>query len=212
MATGTDALVWGAGGHGKVAADLARALGFNVRGFADADEARFGTVADPTGVRVIAREREIERWLESHPRGVLILGVGDNQTRLSGSEGFPDDRMPFLVHDSATRGTGVQIGSGSVAFAGAVLNSGARIGVAAIINTGAIVEHDAILGDGAHLSPGAVLAGGAFVGRLAWIGANATILPGVHIGNGAAVGAGAVVVEDVPEGVTVVGNPARILR
>jgi UDP-2-acetamido-3-amino-2,3-dideoxy-glucuronate N-acetyltransferase len=44
------------------------------------------------------------------------------------------------------------------------------------------------------------------------IGANATILPGITIGAGATVGAGAVVTKDVPDGVTVIGNPARIFR
>jgi acetyltransferase-like isoleucine patch superfamily enzyme len=43
------------------------------------------------------------------------------------------------------------------------------------------------------------------------IGANATILPGLVIGEGAMVGAGAVVTKNVPPGVTVIGNPARIL-
>lgn len=42
------------------------------------------------------------------------------------------------------------------------------------------------------------------------IGANATILPGVTIGEGALVGAGAVVTKDVPAGMVVVGNPARV--
>lgn len=49
------------------------------------------------------------------------------------------------------------------------------------------------------------------VKRGASIGSNATILPGVTIGEGAMVGAGSVVTKDVPAGVTVVGNPARIL-
>lgn len=43
------------------------------------------------------------------------------------------------------------------------------------------------------------------------IGANATILPGIRLGKGCFVGAGSVVTKDVPPGVTVVGNPARIL-
>jgi acetyltransferase-like isoleucine patch superfamily enzyme len=43
------------------------------------------------------------------------------------------------------------------------------------------------------------------------IGANATILPGLTIGEGAMVGAGSVVTKNVPPGVTVVGNPARIV-
>lgn len=44
------------------------------------------------------------------------------------------------------------------------------------------------------------------------IGAAAVILPGVTIGRNAMVGAGAVVTESIPAGVTVVGNPARIIR
>ena len=49
------------------------------------------------------------------------------------------------------------------------------------------------------------------VKRRAAVGTGAIVLPGVVIGAGAMVGAGAVVTEDVPDGVTVVGNPARIL-
>ena len=44
------------------------------------------------------------------------------------------------------------------------------------------------------------------------IGANATILPGIRLGKGCVVGAGAVVTKNVPAGVTVVGNPARVLK
>ena len=51
-----------------------------------------------------------------------------------------------------------------------------------------------------------------FIGDDAWIGANACILRGVNIGKGAIVGAGAIVARDVPDGCTVVGNPARIIR
>ena len=38
------------------------------------------------------------------------------------------------------------------------------------------------------------------------------IRQGLTIGAGAVVGMGAVVTKDVPDGVTVVGNPARILE
>lgn len=47
------------------------------------------------------------------------------------------------------------------------------------------------------------------VRRRAAVGTGAVILPGVTIGAGATVGAGAVVTNDVADGETVVGNPAR---
>jgi acetyltransferase-like isoleucine patch superfamily enzyme len=53
---------------------------------------------------------------------------------------------------------------------------------------------------------------GTVIKKGASIGANATILPGVTIGENAMVGAGAVVTKDVPAGVVVLGNPAKIVR
>ncbi|HEY2159528.1 MAG TPA: acyltransferase [Isosphaeraceae bacterium] len=50
------------------------------------------------------------------------------------------------------------------------------------------------------------------VGDGANIGSGALILGGVTIGRGATVGAGAVVTRDVPDGSTVAGVPARVLR
>ena len=50
------------------------------------------------------------------------------------------------------------------------------------------------------------------VRRGASIGSNCTILCGVTVGEGAIVGAGSVVTKDVPPGVIVAGNPARVLR
>jgi UDP-2-acetamido-3-amino-2,3-dideoxy-glucuronate N-acetyltransferase len=47
--------------------------------------------------------------------------------------------------------------------------------------------------------------------RGASIGSNATILCGVTVGEKSIVGAGSVVVRDVPEGVIVAGNPAKII-
>jgi maltose O-acetyltransferase len=47
------------------------------------------------------------------------------------------------------------------------------------------------------------------IGQNVWIGGGAIILPGLTIGDDAVVGAGAVVTRDVPQGATVLGNPAR---
>jgi maltose O-acetyltransferase len=47
------------------------------------------------------------------------------------------------------------------------------------------------------------------VGDRVRIGSNSTILP-VNIGNNVIIGAGSVVTKDIPDNVTVYGNPARI--
>jgi maltose O-acetyltransferase len=45
-----------------------------------------------------------------------------------------------------------------------------------------------------------------------WIGGGAVICPGVNIEEKSIIGAGAVVTRDVPSGVVVAGNPARVIK
>lgn len=49
------------------------------------------------------------------------------------------------------------------------------------------------------------------IGDNVWIAANAIVIGGIIVGDNSVIGGGAVVVHDVPENVTVVGNPARIV-
>lgn len=108
----------------------------------------------------------------------------------------------------------------------AVLESGNRIGHGVRIHSGCFLEMVTVEED-VFVGPNVVFTddphpmncprykdckGGAVVRRLARIGANATILPGVEVGEGALVGAGSVVVDDVPPGMVVVGNPARVVK
>ena len=53
---------------------------------------------------------------------------------------------------------------------------------------------------------------GPTIRRSARVGGGAILCPGIEIGEEAFVGAGAVVTKDVPAGMLVVGNPARVLR
>jgi len=71
------------------------------------------------------------------------------------------------------------------------------------------VEHDSFLEAHVHIAPGAILGGEVHIGQGAHIGMSATVRQGIAVGEGAVIGAGAVVVNDVADGVTVVGNPAR---
>jgi len=50
------------------------------------------------------------------------------------------------------------------------------------------------------------------IGNDVWIGGGAIICPGVTIGDRAVIGAGSVVTKDVPEGMVVAGNPAKVIK
>lgn len=209
----TDVVIWGAGGHATVVADLIAACpDFRLAGLLV--DAAWRPTAEPALAALILGGRE--QWAGLLARGVrhAIVAVGDNDARLTLSSelaaaGFA---FPTLVSPAATVSGSASFGAGTVVFPRAVINAGARVGRQCIINTGAIVEHGAELGDGVHVSPGAVLAGKVTVGARTWIGAGATIIEKLTIGPGSLVGAGAVVVDNLPGGVVAFGVPARVRR
>lgn len=208
-------LVWGAGGHGKVVADIIRALGHEVVGYVDRDASRVGATAEPGGARVLLAEADflpetaLDRPTMTGDATAVALGIGANAARLDAARRISDELLPALVHPSATVSEWAVVGRGTIVFPRAVINAAAVVGRAAIVNTAAVVEHDCVVGDGAHVSPGAILLGGVRVGEGSWIGAGAVVLPGTCVASRAVVGAGAVVTRDVHDGQTVAGVPAR---
>jgi sugar O-acyltransferase (sialic acid O-acetyltransferase NeuD family) len=207
-------LVWGAGGHGKVVAELVHLTkGLDLIGFADRDTDRVGKPF--AGSWVVATESDLleSRPMTHSPKQVrLAHGIGDNQARWRAHELAGRERFVTLSHPTAVVSPAATIGRGTAILANAVINPGAVIGEAVILNTGCVIEHDSVVADGAHVSPGVVLAGGVTISRLAWIGAAACVVDGLTIGANAIVGAGSVVLNDVPAGATVVGNPSRVLE
>lgn len=107
----------------------------------------------------------------------------------------------------------------------AVLEHGNRIGDRVRIHTGCFLELVTVEDD-VFIAPNVVFADdphppcdryeecvrGAVVKQGARIGSNSTILPGVVIGSRALIGAGSVVVADVPDGMVVVGSPAKVVK
>lgn len=205
-------LIWGAGAHGQVVADLVRAAGHTLVGYVDRDAAKVGATVERGGGKVLLTEKALLSLLESGGAlgaDAVVLAVGDNRERDYALSTLAARCAPAMVHPSAIVSPSASLAIGSVVLPGVIVNAEARIGPGAILNTGCIVEHDCVLGAGVHLSPRATLCGNVHVGALSWIGAGATIVPGVRVGRDVRVGAGAVVIRDVPDGCTVVGVPAR---
>jgi sugar O-acyltransferase (sialic acid O-acetyltransferase NeuD family) len=110
----------------------------------------------------------------------------------------------------------VKLGKGAVLCPFVTLTSNIRIGQHFHCNIYSYVEHDCVIGDFVTFAPGVMCNGNVHIEDHVYIGAGAIIKQGIPgepliIGRGAVVGMGAVVTKSVPQGVTVVGNPARPL-
>lgn len=199
-------LLVGAGGHGRVVADLAEECGWADLAFVDDAWPGRSENANWPIVGSVADLHELRRTYE-----FAIVSIGENRSRLELHRRLADleFEIPVLVHPRAVISRYARLGKGSVACANVVVNAFTEIGEAVILNTAATVDHDCVVGDGAHVAPGAKLAGEVTAAACSWIGIGASVREGIAIAEDAMIGAGSAVVRDVAASGRVVGVPAR---
>lgn len=117
-----------------------------------------------------------------------------------------------LVHPTAYVSPLARLGQGVFVGANSVIGPGARIGDHVFVNRGVTIGHDTHIGSFSRIQPGANLGGLSRIGRGVTVAIGAILLERLVIGDGAFVGAGAVATEDVPEGVLVLGIPAKFKK
>jgi len=210
-----DYVIWGSGGHAKVLIDLLGLTGGRVIGLFD--NAPVGSVI--RGLSVNVGPTGLAEWKSRNPSqktASALVAVGGARGRerlqiqaLLEENGFD---VPTIVHPQAHVSRSAIIGQGVQVLGLASVAADVKIGDGVILNHGASVDHDCVIGDGVHIAPKATLCGVVTVGDGAFIGAGSVILPRLRVGKNATVGAGAVVTRSVPDGATVVGNPATSLE
>jgi sugar O-acyltransferase (sialic acid O-acetyltransferase NeuD family) len=200
-------VVYGAGGHGKVVADILIARGEKLTGFLD--DAKTVT-KKVLGLPVLGSSE----WLDVNPNVRVALGVGNNIVRARTAELCLAKQAELVsaIHPSAVISQSAVVEEGAVIMALAVVNPGGVVGRGAIVNTSAVVEHDCAVGAFAHISPNATLGGNCAVGPFAQLGIGATMLPWTKIGEYSIVGGGGLVAHDIPPHTIAVGLPARPTR
>lgn len=196
-------VILGAGGHGRVVADVAELNGFTKISFVDT---KFPTATMNVNWPIIGKS-----CADAPGHLACFVAIGNNAIRLMELETLLDQKIecPTLIHPSASVSRYATIGAGSVIMANVVVNAGARLGRAVIANSGCTIDHDCTIGNGVHVSPGANIAGGTVIGDRSWIGIGACVKENIIIGSDVMAAAGCVIVSAIADNECVFGVPAR---
>ena len=203
-------VIVGAGGHGKVVADIAlQSKKYKEIVFLD-DSVDNGVVL--RAGNVVGKFADWKCWHNDNTEFFVAIGPNIIRQRMMNELLAGKAKLATLIHQSAIVANCVTIGEGSLVVAGTVINAETKIGKGCIINTSSHVDHDCVIHDYVHIAPGSSLAGTINVGELSFIGIGSSVTPGINIGCNVTVGAGAIVISNVENDLTVVGCPAKILR
>lgn len=194
-------IIVGAGGHGKVVADIIEKSRDFIVGFLDDQITK-----SVFGYRILGN---IDLFQTYKKEVEFVIAIGNNTIRQHVVTIMQGVQWYTAIHPMAVLAKDVKIGKGSVVMANAVINSSAKIGRHCIINTGAVVEHDNIIDDYVHLSPQVTLGGTVKVGKSSHIGIGAVVKNNITICSDVVVGAGGCVVKNIEKNGIYVGVPVK---
>lgn len=192
-------LIIGAGGHGKVAEDIARLNGYTDVYFLD-DNLN-------SELPVIGSTNDFSKFIDDSD---FFIAIGNSEIR----KNFFDKLKAYnasiinLIHPNATISNSATIGEGVLVAAGAFVGPSACVCNGAIVNTLSSIDHDCYLGEFSHVSAGVHTAGGTKIDSFTFVGVGSTVIK--NICSHCFIGAGAVVVKEITEKGTYIGVPARL--
>jgi sugar O-acyltransferase (sialic acid O-acetyltransferase NeuD family) len=178
---------------------------YAVCGYVDDDMTKWGSVLD--GVKVLGALDLLSDYPDASV--MICAGRGADRESIAARLDVDEARYATIVHPSVSVPPSCQVGCGTVMLAGTALTTCVDVRRHVVAMPNVTLTHDDIVEDFATLCAGVALGGTVRVGRRAYIGMSAAIRERSWIGPDAIVGMGAVVLDDVPEGETWLGVPAR---
>lgn len=198
-------IIIGAGGHGKVCADVALKMKkWSAIFFLDDS----GSTSQ-MGFQILGRVDTYKKYLQECD---FFVSIGNNKYRQDIMDNLLTDEanLATLIHPSVILGANVQVGIGTVLMPGVIINTATKIGQGVIVNTSVSIDHDGEISDYVHISPGCSLAGNVFVGLKTWIGIGSVISNNIRITSNCVLGAGSVVIKNLETSGTYVGHPVKL--
>ncbi|MBI9021230.1 MAG: acetyltransferase [Verrucomicrobia bacterium] len=166
------------------------------------------------GVPILGTYDRVSELQQQHDNLVFFNNVNISLAEMKDADGViqkNNGRTVSLVHPAIDLNH-VEFGENCFLSEGNVLGPNVKIGRHLTCRLQSTISHDVTIGDYVYISPGVTICGSATLKDGCDLGAACTILPGRTIGKNSIVGAGAVVTQDVPDNVTVVGVPAKIIK
>lgn len=205
-------VIVGAGGLGREVAWLVNDINkenltWDLVGFID--DGKTGHTVE--GYPIIGKLDDIFK-LDPLPAAVIAIADAKIRAKIYGVLSQKGIEFATLIHPSVVMSEYVSIGNGSVICAGTIITTNVKLGNACILNLGCFIGHDTVLDDFVSLMPGANIAGEVTVGRGTYFGLNSAVINRINIGSWSTIGAGATVITNIPDKVTAVGVPARVIK
>ncbi len=202
-------IIIGAGGHSKVIQEIVKASNkYNIYAILDDN---FNETITESNI-IYSNLNYIKKLHTSEYFYVIAIGNNQIRKKIVAELGISDEYYATIIHPSAAISESSEVMSGTVIMQNSIVNANSIVENHCIINTSTIVEHDNYLKSFVHISPGTILSGGVSVDEETHIGSGSVVIPGIKIGSSSVIGAGTVVTKDIPNHVTAVGVPARIVK
>lgn len=207
--------VVGSGGFGREVLWLAKRINearktWDIQGFIDDNEILHGSMQDD--YPVLGGCDYLEK-LDEEVDVVIAIGCARVKRIIAEKLGsYSKVHFATLIDPSVILSDRVKIGEGSIICAGTILTVDIIIGRHVIINLDCTVGHDDVIRDYVTVYPSVNISGNVTVGNESELGTGAQIIQGKTIGQQSIIGAGSVVIRDIPDKCTAVGNPAKPIK
>ncbi|MDB5961239.1 MAG: acetyltransferase [Massilia sp.] len=147
------------------------------------------------------------------PDPMFVCALGEPAMRRKYAAPLLAQGARFMNLCTGLRGAAnIRMGQGCIFDREVQMGADTRLGDFVLVQSTAVIGYEVEIGSYASIHSFAFIGGGARIGEDVIVYPHATILPGITVGRGAVIGAGSVIMADVPPGVTMIGNPAKIFR
>lgn len=204
------AIIVGAGTYGQVYAAYLKDE-YQIIGFIDDDLSLRDT--EINNIKVLG---DFEYLLNQIDKNInVFVPIGNNHVRANLLKKLMENgfNTPNFIHKNTHIHSSVKIGKCVYILPGTNIMPYTSIGDFVLISMGVNIAHHTIVDNACFFSQGSNIGASIHFKNYVFCGIASTVMTGVKtVGVNSLIGAGAVIIRDVADGATVVGNPGKIIK